>query len=386
MPTLSWITGRIAIDDHDSRPTEAALVDISKSPELLVSVVHEYVHFMQLVSSVGGVRLLADFVDLGVRGGLLLSGSIKLGEVVSGYKKIMPLLKDLRDSCWSSHEGVAARRVETMDELDAMFTADPFAYSGQKTSWEVESHEIALKTYVEPMWGFVVSTPLGPKFRPFSIGFLAENMARRLDRWFASGAAPKHTWPASPTESEYYNGLFTLLERRLPDSSAPTIEEIVVVIASLALASPRPDLATALMLERVILPVDGGHLTENVAATFKSLLVQHRLLHADHYNEAISDVMWGAAQIMDRTEYAEIHGRLLQIHGAANRILTNPTYFVEPKLNWETVKRWMKIFPPPPVVVVDGLATKIGEVSCESFATDFLSHVERALLRDKPEN
>lgn len=386
MPSMSWITGSIAIDDHYSVPSCTDLVGIIEQPELQVSVVHEFVHFMQLVTSVAGVRLLADLVDLGVRGALLLSGAIKLGDIVSGYRKILPLLRELRDSAWTMDEGVAARRHETMDELDAMFQPMVWDYAGTKSTWEIDRQLVSFRSFEEPVWGFVIGSPSGPKFRPFSVGFLAESMARRLDRWFAARVAPAHRWTPSLTEVEFYNGLLGILSYapRFADLSSHNLEEITVLIASLALATPRPDEATVLMLRRLEEPFTGGTLTCNVAAEFRNILRSKHLFSPQHYNEAITDIMWGTAQIMDRSEYLAIHRRLVMIYEAANRLFENPEYFVEPNLDWETVRRWMALFPPPPVVATDGLAEEIGECPCEPFATTFLTEVERALLRAAP--
>ncbi len=135
------------------------------------------------------------------------------------------------------------------------------------------------------------------------------------------------------------------------------------------------------MLERLLRPIAGGLLVSNVAQALRDDLVLRRLHHADHYNEAISDIMWGVARIMDRTEYLEIHGRLVQVHQAANRMLRDPLMFVKPQLTWADVKAWMAWFPPPPVVAADGSrANKIDGVPCQSFCTPFLSLVEEKLL------
>lgn len=352
-------------------------------PHVQISFVHEYVHFLQLVTSVAGIRLLADLVDLGVRGGLLLSGTIGLGDVVRGYHKIRPLLEGLGNRAWIAHPGVEARRNETMDELEALLQPMTFPCEGNPTPWTIAHQVVCHRTFEEPIWGFVVSGNTGPEFRPFSVGFLAETMARRLDRWFAQQVDPNHQWDRGRDESEFYNGLLTLLSRGGLGGhlDGANLEEIAVVIAGLALATPRPDEATMLMLKRLARPIHGGVLVQNVATALRDELVSRRLHHADHYNEAISDIMWGAAIIMDRTEYLDIHRRLVQVHEAANRILQNPTMFVRSALAWNDVRAWMSWFPPPPVVAADeGRAMSVDGVSCESFCTPFLSLVEMRLL------
>ena len=380
MSHLSWITSEIVLDDAIS---SAAVEHVVENPTVQVSLVHEYVHFLQLMTSVGGIRLLADLVDLGIRGALLLSGTIRLGDVVQGYRRILPLLEGLEPFAWRAHPGVEERRNETMDELHVLLDPIAHPYVGQARPWSVVRQVIDYRTFDEPLWGFVVSGDAGPEFRPFSVGFLAEAMARRLDRWFVARVAPEHAWQPGRVETEFYNGLLHLVSR--PEYEEPLAgasrEEIVVVIAALALATPSPDLATKLMLDRLRDPIDGGPLVANVARTLRELLVRRRLHHADHYNEAISDVMWGAASIMDRTEYLEIHQRLVQVHHAANRILDNPTMFVRPTLEWADVKGWMAWFPPPPIVMGDGSrAATVDGQRCEPFCATFLSLVERKLL------
>jgi hypothetical protein len=383
MSSLSWITGEIELATVAATPDE--IENVTEHPDAQVSLVHEYVHFMQVLTSVSGIRLLADLIDLGVRGGLLLSGTIQLGDVVQGYKTILPLLRDLPDRAWRGHEGVAQRRNETMDELEVMLEPTAHAYTGDAAPWTVIHQVVTHRTFDEPIWGFVVAGDGGggPRFRPFSIGFLAETMARRLDRWFAAEIHHAHEWPAGRDEGEFYNGLLTLLERDLyrePLEGAP-LEEIVVIIASLALATPRPDWATKLMLDRLLRPIDGGLLVANVAQALRAHLVAQRLHHADHYNEAISDIMWGVASIMDRVEYADIHRRLLHVHDAANRVLRDPLMFVKPQLDWAAVKAWMAWFPPPPIVAADhNRAAAVDGAVCEPFCTPFLSLVEAKLL------
>ena len=297
-----------------------------------------------------GIRLLADLVDLGVRGGLLLSGSIALGDVVSGYQRIQPLLEGLERFAWQTHPGVEVRRHETMDELRVLLEPMTHCYDGTERPWTVVRHVVSHGVFCEPMWGLVFSGDTGPEFRPFSVGFLAETVARRLDRWFAATVNPTHEWAGSRVESEFYNGLLSLLSRgEYRDAlDGADLEQIVVVVAALALATPRPDDATKIMLDRLKLPIDGGALVANVATTLRADLVRRRLHHADHYNEAISDIMWGVASIMDRGEYFEIHQRLVQVHHAANRMLSDPMLFVRPALTWADAKAWMTWFPPPP--------------------------------------
>lgn len=381
MSSLSWITGEI--DLTSVARSSAQIEQIAAHPEAQISFVHEYVHFLQLVTSVGGIRLLADLIDLGVRGGLLLSGAISVGEIVQGYHRIHPLLEKLDLFAWRSHRGVEERRNETTDELQVMLDPSTYAYAGPSYPWTVVHHAVAHRTFEEPLWGFVVAGAHGPVVRPFSIGFLAETMARRLDRWFASQVLVHHTWSAGRNEAEFYNGLTTLLDRgvyRDPLAGA-NLEEIAVVIAALALATPRPDFATKVMLDRLLLPVAGGLLVPNVAHALREELVLRRLHHADHYNEAISDIMWGVARIMDRAEYLEIHERLLQVHNAANRMLRDPLLFVKPQLTWADVKAWMTWFPPPPVIAGDGTrANNVDGIPCQSFCTPFLSLVEEKLL------
>jgi hypothetical protein len=118
MSSLSWVTGEIEL--RSVAPTSAEIEQVINHPRVQISFVHEYVHVLQLVTSVGGIRLLEDLIDLGVRGGLLMSGAIALGDVVQGYRRIHPLLEGLDRFAWRSHPGVEERRNETMDELEVM--------------------------------------------------------------------------------------------------------------------------------------------------------------------------------------------------------------------------------------------------------------------------
>ncbi len=151
MSSLSWITGEIEL--KTIARSSAEIEQIVAHSDAQISLVHEYIHFLQLVTSVGGIRLLADLVDLGVRGGLLLSGAISIGEVVQGYQHIHPLLDRLDRFAWRSHPGVEERRNETMDELEVMLEPRAYPYTGSAGPWTVVHHVIAHRTFEEPVWG-----------------------------------------------------------------------------------------------------------------------------------------------------------------------------------------------------------------------------------------
>jgi hypothetical protein len=356
---------------------------IGDNPDLQLSFVHEYVHFLQLVTSVPAVRLLADLVDFGVKSALILSGNAALGDCISGYRQILPLLRGLRDSAWQDNSDIAHRRATTMDELNVLFSPRAVPYTGRLDSGALDEQQISHGTFSKPLWGYVLSGSGGPMFQPFSVGFLAEAAARKLDRWFASTAQSGHEWDSSEVEAQYYNGLHSILSGyEYAHLDASWLESLTVVVSTLALATPSPDEATRDMLSLLREQPYAEITVPETATRLRDALARTGLLQAQHYSEPILAVQQEIASIMDRAEHLLLHGRLVQISNAANRLLSDPSLFVLPNLTWATIETWMREFPPPPVSMTDGDADQVGSVNCCSFATEFLSEVERTLLRE----
>src|SRR5580700_6892980 len=112
MAPFEWFTRRINL-----RPgwVLADLGGIPHDPDLTLSVVHEYVHYLQLVSSVPGIHLLGDLVSFAVKGALTLSGvPTKSGRAVR-YFKILEMLRALPAGAGQAHPGIAARAALTRD-------------------------------------------------------------------------------------------------------------------------------------------------------------------------------------------------------------------------------------------------------------------------------
>lgn len=68
----------------------ADLAQIPADAAATMSMVHEYVHFLQLVSSLSGFALTGELIDFGIRGALILAGHGP--GMVAGYQNIMPML------------------------------------------------------------------------------------------------------------------------------------------------------------------------------------------------------------------------------------------------------------------------------------------------------
>src|SRR4051794_35859204 len=100
MASFKWATCVIdmsgGVGSYDG--TKADLARIPYYPDATMSFSHEYVHFLQLISSVPGIRILGELLDLGIGGAFTLSGHEE--GAIPPRTAIIPLLKSL-----STHQG-----------------------------------------------------------------------------------------------------------------------------------------------------------------------------------------------------------------------------------------------------------------------------------------
>lgn len=245
MAHFEWITRRIDLRNPPS-PTwrVAELTGPSCDAQLAITLSHEYVHYLQIVSSLPGLRLLGDMVSFAVKGAITLAGAPSRNGKIIGYHKILALLEAQPDRAGVQNADIVARAEETLDEANVLLEPHSFDYTGAKRAWEVDRQEISYKTYVEPVHGIVVPGPNNTlRFRPLSPGMLAEAMARRIDRWINETERYGHRWSVGEIEDQHYNGLMNVLSQRRFDGivDGGLIEHLVVIICHLALGTPRPD-------------------------------------------------------------------------------------------------------------------------------------------------
>ena len=233
MASFDFMSCRIDVAD---RGTSLDLAAMPGNADMTMSFAHEYVHYLQLISSNAGFRILAELLAFGVQSALQLAGLVGPdGGLVTGYHQILPKLAALPDHEGLKHPDIHARAQEFSDEIQVQFQPRSYPYSGNKNPWEIDEQIISYGTYTEPMVGFVLA---GPRFRPFTPGLLAEGMARCIDQWLKRNMGySNHSWGSSQIETEYYNGLRHLLaNQRYEHNIAPeTLDRVSVIMCSLAL-------------------------------------------------------------------------------------------------------------------------------------------------------
>jgi hypothetical protein len=261
-----------------------------------------------------------------------------------------------------------------------MFLPMDFPYSGGNGPWSIEQQDVTNGTYTEPMAGFVTPTN---RFRAFTPGLLAESMARRIDQWLkANMGYNAHNWHHSTEETEVYNGIRNILSQPRYEHNvvSATIDRVTVILCSLALATPRPDHAIFRMLQRLEHSTTTGGLSEVIGHELRHVLIEQRLLHANHYNKVMNGIMHGPARVMNRVEYLPIHRQLERIHSAGSKAMASPSFLADDGMTWDRMKALMVEHTVPPVRASDGDVPAVAGVPCVSNVTAFLEMVARKLL------
>lgn len=383
MAQFEWFTRRI-----DLRPTWV-LDDLGRIPldaDVTLSVVHEYVHYLQLVSSVPGAHLLCDLVSFAVKGALRLTRTPQTNGRVVGYFKILEILRQQPTGAGQANPQIVARATLTKNEAEVLIEPYRVPYVGTKSAWEIDVQHVVRGLYADTVHGIVVPADRAGRlgFRPLSPGMLSEVMARQIDRWVNINAGYGHRWHSagSPVEVEHYQGLLQVLSQPRFNHSvhAHSIERIAVIISYLALATPEPDSSAHVMLDELAKPGWAGFMVADIADKLRRLLVGNGLLHADPFNEAMDDLMHGDAQVMDRREFYEVYEHMRRIQMAANLVLQVPDHYADESVDWPRVRAWMSRRGLPPVVLNDGTASAVEGIPCEDTVTPLLLEVQRVLL------
>lgn len=382
MASFNWATCVIDLSSKSGGAFSGTLADVADIPnhrDATISFAHEYVHYLQALGSVAGARILGELVDIAVAGALLLEGAVsENGGRVTGYRPIIGRFRAQVDHAGASLP-IRARVDSFFDEAHALFGVHDLQYSGSGAPWSVDTGVLSVRSYVEPISGFV--TPRGT-FRPFNIAFFAENMARRIDRWVQANTPSfsGHTWGSSPAEAEHYNGLSSILsEARYANNVAEgTRDRLAVILSALALATPRPDASLVAMLDRLARPETLGGLPSTMAFELADYLRhQGHQLTADAFNEVVDSLQHGPARCMDRAEYLGIYQQLRALHSVANTVLARPDFFARDDATWTTIRSWMQSFALPRVCASDGDPEAVDGIK----ATDSISELIIQTLR-----
>jgi len=380
MAGFNWTTCEIRMTASGGvyHGTTADLANIPSDADATMSFSHEYVHFLQLISSLSGLRLLGELIDLGVKGTLILSGHVE-GEQIMVRHKMLPLLAAQADHAGVANPIFRPRLRYLNEQASILFSSQDYPYTGAEPAWSLVQQVVTVGTYTEQFIGIV--TPRAT-FRPITPGMLAEGMARRIDQLLKTNEGfAHHDWANNEIEEEFYNGIFNVLSQAdYENNVAPaTVQRLTIVLCWLALGSIRPDWAMAVMLGRLKENRSAGGLVATIAITLRDLLMSRDvdLLKASTFNEVVEDLQHGAGNVIDRTEYLPIYAQLKNIHRAGNLVFAHPEYFADESIGWGHVREWMSMFTVPRVVADDGDVDSIDGVECTPTVTDFLREIVR---------
>jgi hypothetical protein len=371
---------RYVIDLRENRAftnvRRAALADMPERADLTIAFVHEYTHYLQSVLSVYGIRLLSELVSLSVYVALPANGDGRGGverpegaELPSLVEAINALDDDRLRDVLRAGSGQAERVLSLVDEVDALFNGTLRYELGPEDvveTWTLDRGRIRRGAYNEAFVGIL--TPDGVFFA-ITPGLLIENMARRIDRWFAANVyTDDPPYEEHEIERGYYNGLFHLItsDARLRLPEGIEAEEITVLLCQLALGSSRPDHAIEVMLEALRQEADPADPAETLHTLVEWLVAALRannfegrpLWTASAYQEPVN--LFARSGILDGlAEGPIIRHHLEKVARLVVDVQRNPGLFVRPDLDWTAVKSWLEAYGISEVQMADGPAEEV---------------------------
>ncbi len=377
MAGFSWATCEILMTNSNGGygGTSHDLAKIPQDPDATMSFVHEYVHFLQLISSVAGLRLMGDLVRTGLVAAFKLNG---MCDEVTGYHELLPLLGGLPDGAARNDSDVTAMAEELSDEATVLLGPWTCPLQAEAEAWDIVQQEVSHRTYNNTLYG--IASPSGV-FRPITPGMLAEGMARRIDQWVGTSEGfAGHAWPQSRVEEEFYCGIKNVLGREAYGRNVcgDLIDEITVIVCSLGLATPDPNTAVAEMLGLLRSSHLIGGTSGATAEALKELLVGKGLLRAFHYEQAM-DQLASICRVVSRKEFYSFHEQFNKIAAAGNCLISRPGAYARRNVDWDAVRRWMEQHGLPPVIATDRSVDSIDGIACFDAVSPFLSEVLRVV-------
>lgn len=381
MGCFHWDTCTIDMAGGEIRACAAEVGAIPAIDAVTMSFAHEYVHFLQLVSSVAGIRMFAEMIDYAVGGALCLGGIISAaGGEVDERQDILSLLRAQPDHAGANNPDLGPRGQSILADCGVLFSTNDYPVSGHPTPWSVVRESIQYNGKSQDFVGFV--TPRN-RFRPFVPSILAEGMARRVDQWLRRNHGYAFQWDDSHHETEVYDGVRNVLsQHRYEHNVAPgKLDELTVVVCHMALATNVPDQAMELMLARLADSRTAGGLIRTVVAELRDVLTSARLLDSGHFNRAIKAVM--KADTSKAVAWKQLFGvfdQLERVHAAASTALSRPLTFADPSVTWPNVVAWMGGYGLPHVQALDGPVANVSGVLATEAATELLTEARRVMF------
>ena len=157
------------------------------------------------------------------------------------------------------------------------------------------------------------------------------------------------------------------------------IDEITILVGSLALLVPHPDWSIWKMLV-LIEGTPPGMSVDEMERRLRGFLIENGELHADHFNETMDTLLHGNALMIDRAEFMPIYEQLKLIHGASALAIERPRSLYPSGINWQAMQELMRQFSVPPVTVRNSVLYQVGGVDANRQLHRLISLIHHKLF------
>lgn len=350
---FNWKDATIYLEMEDVKHDEVAIGRANTIPandRISLSFVHEYVHFLQFSCSLIGLRILT--------GLLLCAAELKTAANLSDDDTEVPWARNYAKT--------------NFDDLSAQFDCQ-FVKQGKALLQYLPSayEPFDIRTdFVSPsassdgkLYGFTLP---GNRFLPFTIGVIADWCARSVDQRYAKSECindiPISSDPAD--EQIQYRLLYEAVgSGKYGNVPHDRCDTVVILLCTLAIMSPVPDEALAVMLRGLSSLMCDDDLT-SLPTRLIELLHEDNLLALHYFDATISE-----ADLPGCKQYLPV---LEAFKRRAQYLLRDPEMLVNAPLNRDSIIELMKRFGVPRVCGYQSKKEfhlsfpRIGPVNCES--------------------
>lgn len=357
MATFNFWTFCIDLTDRGDRDR---LVASPMHPAIIASFAHEYVHYLQSVSSLLGFNIVEQVIRVGLDGALRLTGHTNSSRNLS----LDDMLDSLKQNAGTHDAEIASDCQSLIDELACYMSVDDYPYESIGQPWDVVCGSVAYGTFRdEEVYGYLTERST---FRPFFPRLLTEGVARQGDRWFARNHGMEgQFWEMDNIEVEVYLGIRNiLLNPRYERCVHPgNIEELVVIICTIALLTPHPDWSVMKMLETIAhekywMPIADWD------RVLRKLMFDNGELGVGYFNEVMDRILHGPALAISRRDFLPIFEHLKIIHSASLAALRGSFFLFDRNLNWDGLWQTVLRYQVPPIRVSDGIVSGFNGAIC----------------------
>lgn len=337
---------------------EAAL---STSPVAQATFLHEYIHYLQTLTSTAGRCLLIEQVRTIIFAGLYRTHP---NGIPSNFSQI-DLYAALDGATRQDFAGTEPSNQyrQTAEELSLALCAQQVPYSGKRDP-KHPFVEMTLTHSGVSQSGFthvIVAAGTQLVAIPLNDRVFFENMARQVQRRFLLF---NNELDASAVESErstsHGDRTYVCIHDLLKETLPPTEDAArwTIVLCQMCLLCRHPGTAFEQVFKRLV-----GLSEKNDLNDFLRRLNRDEWFRGEFNTPALQDTIdelhrkWGSA--MRIVESGELHEVLRLIASVYNIAMGNYEYFASPLLTWEMVGYWVRSFGCPPVRCSDGTLTSL---------------------------